>query len=86
MRYVLGLSLLLCTGTAHGQPPVGATAPLASHFDLGRYDILATLMTLPHHAVSRWTWHEIDAPPGPPRDPPHVRIHGKQLRVRIPIE
>ena len=85
MRCWLGLSLLLCAGTAHSQPPVEATTPLASHFDLGRYLPHSTSMIFSHRDTGRWIWQEIEAPPGPPRDPPRVRIHGKQVRVRIPI-
>ncbi len=85
MRCWLGLSLLLCAGTAHSQPPVAPVAPLASHFDLARYLPHPMFMVFPQHAAGRWIWREIEAPPGPPQDPPRVRIHGKQVRVRIPI-
>ncbi len=85
MRCWLGLSLLLCAGAAHSQPPVESIAPLASHFDLARYLPHPTSMISPHDTADRWTWHEIEAPPGPPQKSPRVRIHGKQVRVRIPI-
>jgi len=86
MRCWLGLSLLLCAGTAHSQSPVGSIMPLASRFDLARYLPHPTSMIFPHSAAGRWTWHEIETPPGPPQDPPWVRIHGKQVRLRIPID
>ena len=85
MRCWLGLSLLLCAGAAHGQPPVRSAAPLASHFDLARYLPHPMSISLPHRVDGRWIWHEIPAPPGPPHDPPRLRIHGKQVRLRIPI-
>ena len=88
MCRLLGLSLLLCAGAAQAAPWHGGGRPVASHFDLSRlFSDRIAFNTAPRAAslTGRWTFHEIEAPPGPPHDPPTVRLRGKHVKVRIPL-
>jgi hypothetical protein len=87
MRGLLGLSLLLCAGAAQAAPWDGGGRPIASHFDLSRLTEKVAFDAAPRASAltSRWTFHEIEAPPGPPHDPPMVRLRGKHVKLRIPL-
>jgi len=57
--------------------------PLASRFDLTRFLLHPVAEQDDHIAASRWLTADIAPPPGPPRDPPPVRIRGKKVKFRM---
>jgi hypothetical protein len=88
MRGWFALSLLLCAGAAQAAPWEGGGWPIASHFDLSRSLTDRIAFGAPPQLLSaagRWTLHELEVPPGPPHDPPLVRLRGKHVKVRIPL-
>jgi len=59
--------------------------PLASRFDLTRFLLHPVAEQDDHVIASRWLAADITPPPGPPHDPPLVRIHGKKVKFRMPF-
>jgi hypothetical protein len=57
--------------------------PLASRFDLARLIVQPALAQSDRVATSRWLIADIVPPPGPPRDPPLLRIRGKKVKMRL---
>ena len=83
-----GLSLLLVAGAAQAAPSDSSGRPVASHFDLTRSLTERIAFNTPSRTsnlAERWSLHDIEVPPGPPRDPPMVRVRGKHVKVRIPL-
>ncbi len=89
MRW-LGLLLLpLCATAAQTAPVTGLGRPFASHFDLTSFTLhpasINTSFQSDGDDDDRWLVHDLDPPPGPPADPPKIRIRGQHLKVRIPL-
>jgi hypothetical protein len=85
MRWWVAISLLAMPGAAQAAPVPPLRMPLASHFDLSslavrrHFDAISSDM----HADARWMVAQLDPPPGPPQDPPKVRIRGKKVKMRL---
>jgi hypothetical protein len=83
MRRWLITLLLLSPGAAHAASAGVDAMPIASRFDLTR-SLLHPVAELDDHALTpRWLAADIALPPGPPHDPPLVRIHGKKVKFRM---
>jgi hypothetical protein len=83
MRRWLAIALLVSPGIAHAAPAGLSPMPLASRFDLTRFVSQPIAGQGGHVAVSRWLIADVTPPPGPPHDPPLVRIHGKKVKFRM---
>lgn len=57
--------------------------PLASGFDLTSFVVQSQARPSDHIAASRWLIDDIAPPPGPPHDPPLVKIRGKKVKFRM---
>ncbi|MBA2936135.1 hypothetical protein HZF05_18795 [Sphingomonas sp. CGMCC 1.13654] len=68
---------------ANAAPADFGRVPFASSFDLASFIIRPTSKQVRHQGVSRWLTEDIEPPPGPPRDPPIVKIRGKKVKFRM---
>jgi hypothetical protein len=90
MRCWVGVGLWVAVGTASAASAAPIAPPIASHFDLTSSLVHAASLdrvTLPNgdDGDDRWTLHDVEPPPGPPSDPPRWHIHGKKVKIRIPL-
>lgn len=83
MRWWLVIALLGSAGAAHAAPVGHAPMPIASRFDLTRFMVQPVAEQTDRISTSRWLTADIMPPPGPPRDPPMVRIRGKKVKFRM---
>ena len=83
MRWWLVIVLLGSAGAARAAPVGHVPVPIASHFDLTRFMVQPVAEQTDRIDDSRWLTADIAPPPGPPRDPPMVRIRGKKVKFRM---
>jgi hypothetical protein len=84
MRRWLVIALLASSGAAaHAAPAGHVRMPLASGFDLTSFVVRSPADPNGHIAASRWLTADIARPPGPPHDPPLVKIRGKKVKFRM---
>ena len=83
MRWWFALSLLCIAGAAHAAP--APRLPLASGFDLISLVSQLSFASLSPalDGADRWMAVDVAPPPGPPHDPPKLRIRGKKVKFRL---